>query len=178
KWTDWVSIGSINTVLKPYKNDTPITDFPIYKTTKTTHLAAENHGFPESIGTLETNRLRGNDELSYQFFYTYNKNIFYKRCWTASGWGTWEKINVSVSTSQTYDFGDIEPSGTKTYSFTINGITDNDMPSINFKYGLSSSVIPMIYTAGANTVTVKLLNVSNTKITIGSRPILINVLKG
>ena len=178
KWTDWVSIGSINTVLKPYKNDTPITDFPIYKTTKTTHLAAENHGFPESIGTLETNRLRGSDVLSYQFFYPYNKNIFYKRCWTASGWGTWEKINVSVSTSQTYDFGDIEPGGTKTYSFTINGITDNDMPSINFKYGLSSSVIPMIYTAGANTVTVKLLNVSNTKITIGSRPILINVIKG
>ena len=178
KWTDWVSIGSINTVLKPYKNDTPITDFPIYKITKTTHLAAENHGFPESIGTLETNRLRGNDVLSYQFFYPYNKNIFYKRCWTASGWGTWEKINVSVSTSQTYDFGDIEPGGTKTYSFTINGITDNDMPSINFKYGMPSNVIPMIYTAGANTVTVKLLNVSNTKLTVGSRPILINVIKG
>src|SRR5699024_2548921 len=174
KWTDWVSIGSINTVLKPYKNDTPITDYPIYKITKTTHLSAENHGFPESIGTLETNRLRGNDVLSYQFFYPYNKNSFYKRYWTSIGWSEWGKFNSSVSIKQNYDFGEIEANATKSYSFTVNGVTDNDMPSINFNYGIASNLIPMIYTAGANTVVVKILNVSNTKITIGSRPILIN----
>lgn len=72
----------------------------------------------------------------------------------------------------------MEANSTRTYSFTISGVTDNDMPSINFKYGLASNIIPIIYTAGANTVVVRLLNVSNTKITIGSRPILINVLKG
>lgn len=177
KWTDWVSVGSVNTVSKPYKNDTPITDFPRFKITKTTHLAAENHGFPETIGTLETVRLSGNDVINHQFFYPYNKNIFYKRCWTSNGWGVWAKINTSVSTSQSYDFGDIEANATRTYSFTISGITDNDMPSINFKYGLASNIIPMIHTAGANTVVVKLLNVSNTKITVGSRPILINIIK-
>ena len=52
------------------------------------------------------------------------------------------------------------------------------MPSINFNYGIATNVIPMIYTAGANTVVVKLLNVSNTKTTIGLRGILINVIKG
>lgn len=85
KWTDWVSVGSVNTVSKPYKNDTPITDYPRYKITKTTHLAAGNHGFPETIGTLETVRLSMNDVLNHQFFYPYNKNIFYKRYWTANG---------------------------------------------------------------------------------------------
>lgn len=178
KWTDWVTIGSVNTVSKKYKNDTPITDYPRYKITKTTHLSSENTGFPEPIGTLETVRLSMNDVINHQFFYPYNKNIFYKRCWTANGWGSWDKISTSLSVSQSYDFGEIEPGGTRTYSFTINGVTDKDMPSINFNYGIASDLIPMIYTAGANTVVVKLLNVSNTKITIGTRPILINVLKG
>lgn len=177
KWTDWVSVGSVNTVLKPYKNDTPITDFPRYKITKTTHLAAENTGFPEPIGTLETVRLSMNDVINHQFFYPYNKNIFYKRYWTANGWSSWEKINTSVSISQSYDFGEIEPGGTRTYSFTINGVTDKDMPSINFNYGIASNLIPMIYTAGANTVVVKILNTSSTKINVGNRPILINVIK-
>ena len=177
KWTEWVTTGSVNTVLKPYKNDTPITDYPRYKITKTTHMAAENHGFPESIGTLETVRLSMNDVINHQFFYPYNKNIFYKRYWTANGWGVWEKINTSVSISQSYDFGYIEANSTRTYSFTISGVTDNDMPSINFKYGLASNIIPIIYTAGANTVVVRLLNVSNTKISVGSRPILINIIK-
>ena len=177
KWTEWVSLGTVNTVAKPYKNDTPITDFPRYKITKTTHLAAENHGFPESIGTLETVRLSMNDVLNYQFFYPYNKNSFYKRCWTASGWGVWEKVNVGVSLKQTYDFGNIEANAQKTISFTMDGVTDNDMPNINFNYGLNTGLIPMIYTAGANTVVVKILNTTNTKMTIGARPIIINVTK-
>ena len=178
KWTSWLGIGNLNLVKGTYTNDTSITDFPKFKVTKTAHLANENTGFPEPIGVLETNRLSGNDILSYQFFYPYNKNSFYKRYWTSSGWGVWEKINSNVSIKQNYDFGEIEANATRTYSFTVNGVTDNDMPSINFIYGIASNLIPMIYTAGANTVAVKLLNVSNTKITIGTRPILINVTKG
>ena len=178
KWTSWLGIGSLNLVKGTYTNETSITDYPKFKVTKTAHLANENTGFPEPIGVLETNRLSGNDILSYQFFYPYNKNSFYKRCWTSSGWGAWGKINTNVSMKQNYDFGEIEANATRTYSFTVNGVTDNDMPSINFNYGLPTNVIPMIYTAGANTIVVKLLNVSNTKITVGSRPILINVTKG
>ena len=178
KWTTWIGIGNLNLVKETYTNETSITNYPKFKVTKTAHLANENTGFPEPIGVLETNRLSGNDILSYQFFYPYNKNSFYKRYWTSNGWSEWGKFNSNVSIKQNYDFGDIEANATKTYSFTINGITDNDMPSINFNYGLATNVIPMIYTAGANTVVVKLLNVSNTKITIGTRSILINVTKG
>ena len=178
KWTSWLGIGNLNLVKGTYTNDTSITEFPKFKVTKTVHLANENTGFPEPIGVLETNRLSGNDILSYQFFYPYNKNSFYKRCWTSSGWGAWGKINTNVSMKQNYDFGEIEANATRTYSFTVNGVTDNDMPSINFNYGLATNVIPMIYTAGANTIVVKLLNVSNTKTTIGLRGILINVIKG
>ena len=178
KWTPWSTIGALNLVGEKYTNTTPIEKFPKYKVTKTVHFAAENTGFPEPIGTLETNRLSGNDVLSYQFFYPYNKNMFYKRCWTTSGWGTWEKIGTTVTLNQSYDFGDVEANATRTYSFTIDGVTNNDMPSINFNYGLTSNIIPTIYTSGANTVIVKLLNVSNEKLTIGSRPILINIFKG
>lgn len=178
KWTSWLGIGNLNLVKGTYTNDTSITEFPKFKVTKTAHLANENTGFPEPIGVLETNRLSGNDILSYQFFYPYNKNSFYKRYWTSNGWSEWGKFNSNVSIKQNYDFGEIEANATKSYSFTVNGVTDNDMPSINFNYGIANNLIPMIYTAGANTVVVKLLNVSNTKITIGSRAILINVTKG
>ena len=178
KWTSWLGIGSLNLVKGTYTNDTSITDFPKFKVTKTAHLANENTGFPEPIGVLETNRLSGNDILSYQFFYPYNKNSFYKRYWTSSGWGVWEKINSNVSIKQNYDFGEIEANGTKTYQFTISGITNSDMPNINFISGLHSGLIPMIYTAGNNNVVVKLLNITGAKIAIGIRPILINILKG
>lgn len=177
KWTDWVSVGSVNTVLKPYKNDTPITDFPRYKITKTNHLAAENHGFPESIGTLETVRLSMNDVINHQFFYPYNKNIFYKRCWTANGWETWGKINTTLTLEQTFNFGDIPANTSKTYTFAITGATDKDVPSINFSYGLNNNAIPIIYTQGSGNVIVRITNISNATITVGSRPIIISVLK-
>lgn len=177
KWTDWVTTGSVNTVLKPYKNDTPITDYPRYRITKTTHLAAENHGFPESIGTLETVRLSMNDVINHQFFYPYNKNIFYKRCWTANGWGTWEKINTTLTLDQTFNFGDIPANTSKTYTFAITGATDKDVPSINFSYGLNNNAIPIIYTQGSGNVIVRITNISNATITVGSRPIVINILK-
>ena len=178
KWSEWTTLGSLNTVYKAYKNDTSITDFPRYKITKTTHLASENTGFPEPIGTLETNRLSGNDLLNYQIFYPYNKNLFYKRYWTSSGWSGWGKTSTNVSISQSYDFGEIEANATRTYQFTISDVTNSDMPSINFISGLHSGLIPMIYTAGNNNVVVKLLNTTGAKIAIGIRPILINILKG
>lgn len=178
KWTTWIGIGNLNLVKGTYTNDTSITDFPKFKVTKTAHLANENTGFPEPIGVLETNRLSGNDILSYQFFYPYNKNSFYKRYWTSNGWSEWGKTSTNVSISQNYDFGEIEANGTKTYQFTISGITNSDMPNINFISGLHSGLIPMIYTAGNNNVVVKLLNITGAKIAIGIRPILINILKG
>lgn len=177
QWTDWISIGSMNTFYKAYKNTTPITDFPKYKITKTTHLSAENTGFPEPIGTLETVRLSDNDILNYQLFYPYNKTYFYKRNWTSSGWGTWGKTSNNLTLSQSFDFGEITANSSKAFKFTIDTVTNADVPSINFVAGLNSSLIPIIYTSGANTVEVKLTNISNSNVTVGTRPIVISVIK-
>ena len=93
-WTEWQKAGDLNLLNNQYKNDTPISSYPVKKVTKTTHISTDNTSFPDNaIGTLETNRLSTNDILNYQMFYPYNKNVFFKRFWTASGWGEWPKIS-------------------------------------------------------------------------------------
>ncbi|OFP08268.1 MULTISPECIES: polysaccharide deacetylase family protein [Staphylococcus] len=176
-WSDWSSAGVLNSVKKAYNNASPITEFPKFKKSINTFISSDNSGLPEPIGTLETTRISANDVLNYQIFYPYNKNIFYKRYWTSNGWADWSKFTNSIFYTQSYDFGDIEANATRTYSFTINGVNDNDVPTINFVQGLINGLVPYIYTAGNNTVVVKLLNVYNTKITIGTRPIRIAVNK-
>ena len=177
KWSDWSTVGGMNTVRGTFNSASVITDFPKFKRTTFAVLAGDNAGFPEQIGTVETNRFSSADVLGYQLFYPYNRNYFYKRYWTANGWSDWNKISPTLGISQNFDFGDIEANATRTYSFTINGVNDNDVPSINFSQGLANGLIPFIYTAGNNNVVVKIINVYNSKTTIGSRPIRIKVLK-
>lgn len=177
KWSDWSTVGGMNTVRGTFNSASVITDFPKFKRTTFAVLAGDNAGFPEQIGTVETNRFSSADVLGYQLFYPYNRNYFYKRYWTANGWSDWDKISPTLGISQNFDFGDIEANATRTYSFTINGVNDNDVPSINFSQGLANGLIPFIYTAGNNNVVVKIINVFNSKTTIGSRPIRIKVLK-
>ena len=177
-WSDWTTVGVVNSVKKPnINNSSSITEFPKFKKTVNTFISSDNSGLPEPIGTLETSRMSSNDVLNYQLFYPYNKNVFYKRFWTANGWSDWDKISPTPGLEQSFDFGDIEANSTRTYSFTINGVNDNDVPSINFSQGLANGLIPFIYTAGNNTVVVKIINVYNSKTTIGTRPIRIKVLK-
>ncbi|QKW67561.1 polysaccharide deacetylase family protein [Staphylococcus hominis] len=176
-WTDWTTVGGLNTVTNNYNSETAITDFPKFKRTTFVVLSTDNAGFPEQVGTVETNRFSSADVLGYQLFYPYNRNYFYKRYWTTSGWSDWDKISPTLGLAQSFDFGDIEANSTRTYSFTINGVNDNDVPSINFSQGLANGLIPFIYTAGNNNVVVKIINVYNSKTTIGSRPIRIKVLK-
>lgn len=176
-WSDWTTVGGLNTVTNNYNSETAITDFPKFKRTTFAVLAGDNAGFPEQIGTVETNRFSSADVLGYQLFYPYNRNYFYKRYWTANGWSDWNKISPTLGISQNFDFGDIEANATRTYSFTINGVNDNDVPTINFAQGLANGLIPFIYTAGNNNVVVKIINLYNSKTTIGTRPIRIRVLK-
>lgn len=177
KWSDWSTVGGMNTVRGTFNSASVITDFPKFKRTTFAVLAGDNAGFPEQIGTVETNRFSSADVLGYQLFYPYNRNYFYKRYWTANGWNDWDKISPTLGISQNFDFGDIEANATRTYSFTINGVNDSDVPTINFAQGLANGLIPFIYTAGNNNVVVKIINVYNSKTTIGTRPIRIKVLK-
>ncbi|WP_053091801.1 BppU family phage baseplate upper protein [Staphylococcus haemolyticus] len=177
KWSDWSTVGGMNTVRGTFNSASVITDFPKFKRTTFAVLAGDNAGFPEQIGTVETNRFSSADVLGYQLFYPYNRNYFYKRYWTTNGWSDWDKISSTLGLAQSFDFGDIEANSTRTYSFTINGVNDNDVPSINFSQGLANGLIPFIYTAGNNTIVVKIINVYNNKTTIGTRPIRIKVLK-
>ncbi|RFT94566.1 polysaccharide deacetylase family protein [Staphylococcus haemolyticus] len=177
KWSDWSTVGGMNTVRGTFNSASVITDFPKFKRTTFAVLAGDNAGFPEQIGTVETNRFSSADVLGYQLFYPYNRNYFYKRYWTVNGWSDWDKISPTLGLAQSFDFGDIEANSTRTYSFTINGVNDNDVPSINFSQGLANGLIPFIYTAGNNTIVVKIINVYNNKTTIGTRPIRIKVLK-
>lgn len=176
-WSDWTTVGGMNTVRGTFNSASVITDFPKFKRTTFAVLAGDNAGFPEQIGTVETNRFSSADVLGYQLFYPYNRNYFYKRYWTTNGWSDWGKISPTLGLAQSFDFGDIEANSTRTYSFTINGVNDNDVPSINFSQGLANGLIPFIYTAGNNTIVVKIINVYNNKTTIGTRPIRIKVLK-
>ena len=178
-WTDWISIGEVNTVKKIYTNTSPITDFPKYKVTKVTYIAADGTGLPDgAIGTLETSRLSGNDVLNYQFYYPYNKDYFYKRIWTANGWAAWVKFSAVITHSVTHDFGTIGVGEFATATVTIPGVTIDDIPSVGFAYGVANGVIPFVYVTAANTVVVKLTNISSASVVVGSRPLRFAINKG
>lgn len=177
-WTEWQKAGDLNLLNNQYKNDTPISSYPVKKVTKTTHISTDNTSFPDNaIGTLETNRLSTNDILNYQMFYPYNKNVFFKRFWTASGWGEWQKFSPTLSGKMTYDFGTLNAGSTKTTTVTIAGVVFDDVPSVNVQYGIANGIIVSCYVSAVNTVTIKIFNPTSINILVGARTFNVAVLK-
>ena len=172
-WTEWLSVGNLNTIkTSSYKESSPITDFPRYRVTSVPLTANDSSGFPErGIGTLTTSRLDMNDIINFQMYFPYNKGTIYRRFWTNDGWSRWSIFPESISHSETHDFGSVDPKGTKTVSFTVPGVLASGLATVNFMSGLAGGVIPFAYITANNTVAVRLVNVTDNSVTVGSRTI-------
>lgn len=178
EWSDWTTSGYNISKISNVTSDTPMNEFPIRKVSRMTFVSSENTGFPEGgIGTLEVSRLSNNDILNFQLWFPYNKNIFYKRYWTTSGWSSWGKLTESLAHSESVSFGTIEANATKTYTVTVPGVTVNDSINVNFRYGIANNIVPVCYASATNAVTIKLLNISSTPTEVGQRTVIVSVLK-
>lgn len=178
-WSDWLPLGSLNTLrAKPYTDATPITDYPNGKVTKVGLLSGQAPNLPHGgIGTLETNRLGGNDVLGYQLLHPYNNSRIYKRQWTGSAWTDFQMFVPIVTHNTTHDFGTLSAGQNRTVTLNVSNVTLSNHVSVNFPYGIADSVIPFAYITNTDTVVIKLINVSSSSVTVGTRDIKLVITK-
>lgn len=178
-WGEWLSSGELNLLKKTvYQSDFPLNDFPDGKVTRVSFLSGQAPTLPTGgIGTLETNRLGGNNVLHYQFFYPYNSNSFYKRYYTGTAWSEWQSFISVKSHSSTIDFGTLSANQVKDFSITVPGVTVYDHITVTFQQGFASGVIPITFSSVADTITLRLSNITANSVVVGSRPVSFKIMK-
>lgn len=158
---------------------TPITSFTKNVISICTFSTGSNAGLPETAGTLETYYL---DDVSFAFqmFYAFSNNAIYKRRWdyTTSVWGAWEKItnrlNVVVSTQAV---GLVAAQSTKEITITVAGAARTDNVIANPYYTSETGTVWSAYVKSADTVAIRLANITAADITIASNVWRVTVIK-
>lgn len=178
-WTDWESIGQLNTVKnKPFNNASPITDFSYGKVTQIPLYSGDAPDFPAGgIGTLEVSRVAVNDILNFQTFYPYNSDITYRRRWTASGWTPWVKyIPSTVTITSVLNFGTIQPNSSYSVDVSVSDLSVYDAITVNASYGIIDGIVINSYIVASNTVRIRAFNLTTSPIEL-SRSFNIGVIK-
>lgn len=77
------------------KATTPITDFPLDKTSTyaISNYYNPDHGFPTSYGTLEVRRYRTNDFATQLWYSSVSDEIYYRRCLADGAYQQWHKFS-------------------------------------------------------------------------------------
>lgn len=100
-WSAWEIAGDFIYADATYS--TLVTDFKI--NSKSYTIISNSHPdkayFPMGAGGLIETTRTSNDYFSFQLYYVYPGNKIFKRTWTGSAWGNWERISGNLSLTST-----------------------------------------------------------------------------
>ena len=159
-----------------YNGTTPLTDFPLGKTTRTI-VTGDYQGLPTSnSGVLVTHRFSSSDYHSYQdYIRTSNKNVWRRR-WVGGEWQEWYRLNLDIfNRDREYRIETIQPHSCKEFPTTDQSLYNGENLFI-YKV-ISKLPVGIIYQnstdedGGGNTTYHQFCNVTSNPIEVGTAKI-------
>jgi peptidoglycan/xylan/chitin deacetylase (PgdA/CDA1 family) len=174
------TLNSFNLSKATVDDTTKMSGFP-YGVSYKTFTVAQAYPFPESSGGILITYNLGAVEQSYQEWHPYNsKNVYWRHYQVDTSWTAWDVtlpvLSISIA-QQSLNFGEIPSLGYVDKTVTVVGCTFDDYAIVNPKTALAAGLIFNAFIVAADTVTIRVFNITGSAITDSGRNWRIKVIK-